>query len=297
MVCSIDWTKIHRQLNANGPVFMAGKEFSEYALSCDWMTDNSKLFVSTTDGKVHVWDLQNNSTNQIAQHASLVPWCKWIPEKNLLLSASLDRTIKYWDGRQQNPVLSVDLGDPFLAGDLTSNLLVAAAGKNILIYNLNNPQVPYDKRTSPLQHQIRVIRNFPNSSGYIVSSIEGRVAVQHVVANAQKDFIFKCHRDNTTNMVYAINDVSFNNRETFATCSSDGSFNFWDKDNRTKVKGWGACSMPVTCCAFNKASNCFAWALGYDWYQGAQGYNMQEMKPHVFVMRVTPQDIEKKKKS
>lgn len=36
-------------------------------------------------------------------------------------------------------MLSVDIGDPFLAADLVGQLLVVGAGKKMLIYDLNNP--------------------------------------------------------------------------------------------------------------------------------------------------------------
>ena len=77
--------------------------------------------------------------------------------------------------------------------------------------------------------------------------------------------MFKCHRESNT--VYGVNDISFNCKETFATCSSDGSFQFWDKDNKTKTKSFSPGLLPVTCCSFNRASNVFAWAVGYDWYK------------------------------
>lgn len=38
---------------------------------------------------------------------------------------------------------------------------------------------------------------FPDTTGYLVGSIEGRVAVNHVdeAVASQKNFTFKCHRE------------------------------------------------------------------------------------------------------
>lgn len=70
---------------------------------------------------------------------------------------------------------------------------------------------------------------FPDATGYMVGSIEGRVAVQHVEDSAQsKNFTFKCHRQDAD--IYAVNAVTFHPvHGTFVTAGSDGSYNFWDK--------------------------------------------------------------------
>lgn len=62
-----------------------------------------------------------------------------------------------------------------------------------------------------------------DKTGYLLGSIEGRVAVHHVedsVGNT-KNFTFKCHRDN--NDIYAVNDIKFHPvHGTFVTAGSDG---------------------------------------------------------------------------
>lgn len=62
-----------------------------------------------------------------------------------------------------------------------------------------------------------------DKTGYLVGSIEGRVAVNHVeesVGNT-KNFTFKCHRDN--NDIYSVNDIRFHPvHGTFVTAGSDG---------------------------------------------------------------------------
>lgn len=75
----------------------------------------------------------------------------------------------------------------------------------------------------------RCLTCFPDSQGYMVGSVEGRVAVQHLEdAQQSKNFTFKCHRDG--NDVYAVNAITFHPQYgTFVTSGSDGSYNFWDK--------------------------------------------------------------------
>lgn len=63
------------------------------------------------------------------------------------------------------------------------------------VFNLSNPGAVYKSLQSPLKYQTRCIACFPDKSGYLLGSIEGRVAVHHVEDNMQgKNFTFKCHR-------------------------------------------------------------------------------------------------------
>jgi WD40 repeat protein len=64
-------------------------------------------------------------------------------------------------------------------------------------------------------------------TGYLIGSIEGRVAVQHIEeSHHSKNFTFKCHREDQD--IYAVNHLTFHpTLGTFVTCGSDGTFNFW----------------------------------------------------------------------
>lgn len=95
------------------------------------------------------------------------------------------------------------------------------------IYNLANPTAPVKEIESPLKWQTRCITCFPDHTGFLVGSVEGRVAVHHVEDHQQsRNFTFKCHRDG--NDVFAVNAMSFHPQHgTFVTAGSDGAYNFW----------------------------------------------------------------------
>lgn len=66
--------------------------------------------------------------------------------------------------------------------------------------------------------------------------------------------------------IYAVNDIAFHpGHGTLATVGSDGSYSFWDKDARTKLKSSETLDQPLTKCAFNHSGQIFAYAVGYDW--------------------------------
>ena len=100
---------------------------------------------------------------------------------NLLATGSWDKTLRYWDTRSPTPALQVQLPDRCYALSCTHPLLVVGtAERHIQVYDLNNPSAPFKQLQSPLKYQTRTVAAFPDKSGYLVGSIEGRVAVQHV---------------------------------------------------------------------------------------------------------------------
>ncbi len=85
--------------------------------------------------------------------------------------------------------------------------------------------------------------------------------------DAALTFSFKCHRSDKE--VFAINDISFHPQHgTFSTCGSDGTFNFWDKNSKQRLKMFPPVGLPITATAFNRNGSIFAYAIGYDWSKG-----------------------------
>jgi len=58
-------------------------------------------------------------------------------------------------------------------------------------------QVEFKRLECPLRFEATRLAAFPDAKGYVVGSIEGRVAVQDLQESPEaKSFTFKCHRDN-----------------------------------------------------------------------------------------------------
>jgi mRNA export factor len=261
-------------------------------LCCTWSGDGTKFFTGGCDNKVICWDPQVGQSSQVAQHQAPVKFVAWLEERRILATASWDKTLKYWDGRSANPVLVVTLPERCYAADFIFPLaVVATAERHVCIYDLNKPDQPYRTIQSPLKYQSRCLACFPDKTGFALGSIEGRVAIQYVNdSDSGKNFAFKCHRENDD--VYAVNGIAFHRGfGTFATCGSDGTCHFWDKDSRMRLKAFTKCSLPVTACAFNAFGNIFAYSLGYDWSKGAEFFNPTTMKPHVYVHAVSENEI------
>lgn len=103
-------------------------------------------------------------------------------------------------------------------------LVVGTAGRKIRIWTLANMGMP-EARESSLRFQTRCIRCFPNRQGYVVSSIEGRVAVEYFDETQRQKYAFKCHRtkdEANVELIYPVNVIAFHRQHnSFATGGSD----------------------------------------------------------------------------
>ncbi|KAM3399757.1 hypothetical protein ACQJBY_004910 [Aegilops geniculata] len=209
-----------------------------------WKDDGTTVFSGGCDKQVKMWPLLSGGQAQtVAMHDAPVKEVAWISQMNLLVSGSWDKTLRYWDTRQPNPAHVQQLPDRFYALAVNYPLMiVGTADRNIVIFNLQNPQTEFKRIQSPLKYQTRCVAAFPDQQGFLVGSIEGRVGVHHIDDSQQsKNFTFKCHREG--NDIFSVNSLNFHPvHHTFATAGSDGAFNFWDKDSKQRLK------MALLCC-------------------------------------------------
>ncbi|KAL6052469.1 Rae1 protein [Balamuthia mandrillaris] len=250
-------------INHDGPVLCA-----------TWSGDGTQIFSAGCDNKAKCWPLATGVPTQCAQHDAPIKTIAYVDEMSALCTGSWDKTMRYWDGRQQGPALVTQLPERMYCMDILYPLaVVATAERHVLIYDLRKPQVEYKRFQSPLKYQSRCIACFPDKTGFALGSIEGRVAIHHVEdKDNMKNFAFKCHRDGSN--IYAVNSISFHPiYGTFATSGSDGMFNFWDKDSKQRLKYFNRCSLPIPCGVFNRDGALYAYAVSYDWSKGSEHHN------------------------
>jgi len=194
----------------------------------------------------------------------------------MLATGSWDKTVKYWDLRQQTPAATLQCQDRVYTMDVRDKLLVVGTAERWCnVVNLDNPGTIYKSMQSPLKWQTRVVSCFTDASGFAIGSIEGRCAIQYVEEKDQaNNFSFKCHRvtpPNTRDVanVYAVNAISFHPvHGTFSTSGSDGTFHFWDKDAKHRLKGFPEVGQTISATAFSRNGEIFAYAASYDWSKG-----------------------------
>ena len=277
-------------------------------LSGQWFGDGSKVISGGCDNAIRAYDLQSGQSAQVGQHDSPVSSvrCVSVPGAAgpMIASCSWDKTLKYWDMRQQQPVSTIQLPERAYTMDTAKSLLVVGtAERHICIIDLTKPGEIFKTILSPLKWQTRVVSCYPSGNGYAIGSIEGRCAIQYVDPNEQtkSGFSFRCHRQQQTSprnesIIYAVNAISLHPvYGTFTTAGSDGTFHVWDKDARHRLKGPGNAGGPITATAFNRNGSIFAYAVSYDWSKGFQ-FNTANHPNVVKLHPTTDEEVKQKKR-
>uniref|UniRef100_A0A7S3P3S1 Anaphase-promoting complex subunit 4 WD40 domain-containing protein n=1 Tax=Amphora coffeiformis TaxID=265554 RepID=A0A7S3P3S1_9STRA len=292
------WEVAEQQGRAQAnPKAQVNHENNAPVLDTCFSPDGSTVFSVGGDKALRMWQLGQQVTvpQQIGAHDAPIKTVGFLKSMNTVVTGGWDRKLKFWDCRSPNPVGVLDMPERVYAMDIRDTLLVVAtAGRHILVYDCNQQPREYLRKESPLKYQTRSIACFTDKTGFAVGSIEGRVGIHYVQKVPNKDsFAFKCHRENVN--VYSVNAIAFNNHYgTFATCGSDGIINFWDKDNKQRLKGFPAIQRTILAAAFNTQGNLFAYASSYDWSKGSM-----HMQPgnDIFIHPVVEEEIRPKGKT
>lgn len=287
----------------DGPVFAA--QFS---------IDGQRVISGGADKQVKLFDIASQQPQQIGIHDAPVKSVRYVEcgmsNTPAVVSASWDKTLKYWDTRQSQPITTINLPERAYTMDLSQKLLVVGcADRHLVVIDLNNPQQIFKSSLSPLKWQTRVVSCYPQGNGFAVGSIEGRCAFQYIDETEQSKFgfSFRCHRKTPNNStpalrsttdshIYAVNSIAFHPiHGTFSTAGSDGTFCYWDKDARQRLKSFPEVNSSITTTAFNKTGTIFAYALSYDWSQGYQG-NRPDQANQIKLHPTNDNEIKQKKK-
>lgn len=260
--------------------------------------EGNTVFSAGGDKAVRMWQLgqqvPNNLPQQIGAHDAPVKTVGYLKSTRMIVSGGWDSKLKFWDGRSPNPAGVIDMPERVYAMDVRDNLLVVAtAGRHILAYDVSGQPREIHRKESPLRYQTRCVSCFHDSTGFAVGSIEGRVGIHYITKPDGKDsFAFKCHRQQDN--VFSVNAIAFHQQfGTFATAGADGVINFWDKDNKQRLKGFGDLTRQVTAAAFSAQGTLFAYSSSYDWSKGS---NNLVPGNEIYIHRVLEEEISRKSK-
>ncbi|KAK2712430.1 hypothetical protein QYM36_011200 [Artemia franciscana] len=255
---------------------VANTEKTKYAhegavLDCCFQ-DTTKVWSGGLDRCLKSFDVNTGSEAIIGRHEDAIRCVEFSPECHFIITGSWDQTVKTWDHRTNACTFSFPQnGTVYTLALSGEKLVVGTSDRKVLVWDLRALKI-LQRRESSLKYQTRCIRTFPNKQGYVLSSIEGRVAVEYFDVSPEvqkKKYAFKCHRikeGDKKEEIYPVNAISFNEKySTFATGGSDGFVNIWDGANKKRLCQFHRYPTGITSLSFSSQGSHLAIATSYNY--------------------------------
>lgn len=266
---------------------------------------NNDCWSAGVDKRVKRFDLQSQSETLVGQHMEPIRCVEYMPEANLVATGSWDRHVKLWDprlsGSDKACIADIVMMDKVYAmSTCGQKVIIGMPGRNICIYDLRTKEKV--ERLSLLKNQIRCISSFPDQTGYVVGSIEGRVSVEYFDASPEalkQYYAFKCHRnkDKTTQTeyIYPVNAVSFHKKyNTFATGGSDGYISIWDARSKKRLVQFHRYPNSISSLSFSPDGSLLAIACSY-LHASEETQNIRDIPPDsIYIRKVHEREVKSK---
>ncbi|THF94318.1 hypothetical protein TEA_004370 [Camellia sinensis var. sinensis] len=174
-----------------------------------------------------------------------------------VITGSWDKTLKCWDprgasGQERTIVGTYAQPERIYSMSLVGNrLVVATAGRHVNVYDLRNMSQPEQRKESSLKYQTRCVRCYPNGTGYALSSVEGRIAMEF----------------------FDLSEAGQSkNYGTFATGGCDGYVNVWDGNNKKRLYQYSKYPTSIAALSFSRDGRLLAVASSYTYEEGDKPY-------------------------
>lgn len=271
---------------------------SDPVLDCCFQ-DAVHSFSGGLDCTLKMFDFNTQTETVIGMHDQPIRAVEYSDEVNCILTGSWDTSVKMWDPRSSRCIGNYTQPDKVFTMSLCGEkFVVGTAGRKVCIWDLRNMGYILQRRESSLKFQTRCIKCFPNKQGYVLSSIEGRAAVEYLDTGPEMQkmkYAFKCHRikEDGIEKIYPVNAISFHqDYNTFATGGSDGYVNIWDGFNKKRLCQFHRYDTGITSLSFSYDGNVLAIACSYNY----ELENHPDPLPpnNIFIRHVTDQETKPK---
>ncbi|XP_028767714.1 mitotic checkpoint protein BUB3.1 [Neltuma alba] len=297
------WDKSVRLYDASANVLRGEFMHGGPVLDCCFHDDSSGFSVGA-DNTVRRLVFSSNKEDILGRHDAPVRCVEYSYAAGQLITGSWDKTLKCWDprgasGQERTLVGTYPQPERVYSLSLVGHrLVVATAGRHVNVYDLRNMSQPEQRRESSLKYQTRCVRCYPNGTGYALSSVEGRVAMEFFdlsEASQAKKYAFKCHRKSEAgrDIVYPVNAIAFHPiYGTFATGGCDGFVNVWDGNNKKRLYQYSKYPTSIAALSFSRDGRLLAVASSYTFEEGAK----QHEPDAIYVRSVNEIEVKPKPK-
>jgi len=300
------WDKHVRLYDVVGNSLRLKYAHAHPVLSCAFQ-DPIHVWSGSLDGKLKTFDINSSADTGVGGgnegHDNAIRCVEYSADINAVVTGSWDSTVKFWDPRvsqgctgtysQPDKVYTMSL-----AGD---KLVVGTANRKVWVWDLRNMAYVQQKRESSLKFQTRCLSCFPNKQGFVLSSIEGRVAVEYLDPSPEaqkKKYAFKSHRvkaEGGIEHIYPVNAISFHREyNTFATGGSDGLVNIWDGANKKRLCQFHKYPTSVSSLSFSKDGTVLAIASSYMHENVDSPPNAPPPEDAIYIRHVSDQETKPK---
>lgn len=290
----INANQLRLSYSHHGPVLDCAFEGGNYAWS------------GGADGMVKRYDMRHQVGMVVGQHQDTIKSVEYCSDVNLIATGSWDNHVKFWDPRQCDsdrnmPVHDEDLGcKVYSMGVGGDKLIVGCSDRKVYIFDLR--KMTHSMRGSTLNYQIRCVKPFADQQGYVVSSIEGRVAVEYMDQSREiqkQKYAFKCHRNKDSSgieFVYPVNTVSFHQRyNTFATGGSDGFVGIWDGKNKKRLVQFHKYPTSISSVCFSQDGSILAIASSHMGTNEEEQLSSKEIpQDTIYIRRISDHEVRNK---
>lgn len=259
--------------------------------------DKTRAFSGGLDRAVKMFELNTSTETILGDHEKAVRCLEYSTPHDLLISGGWDAALKTWDARQKGCVGTYELPSKIFSMCLANNrLVVATSGRNVNVYDLRAMGEPEQRRESSLKFQTRCVRAFVDSTGYALSSVEGRVAMEYFDPSPEvqaRKYAFKCHRTtvNGADTVFPVNTMAFHpGFGTFATGGCDGMVNIWDGQNKKRLCQFHRYPTSIASLAFDSQGSMLAIASSYTFEEGEKDHPQDSL----FIRHISEAEVKPK---
>ncbi|KAI3917793.1 hypothetical protein MKW92_031730 [Papaver armeniacum] len=283
------WDKSVKLYDANANVLKGEFMHGGPVLDCCFHDDSSG-FSAGGDNTVRRFVFDSGKEDILGKHDAPVRCVEYSYAAGQVITGSWDKMLKCWDprgasGQERTLVGMYPQPERVYSISLVGNrLVVATAGRHV--------------NESSLKYQTRCVRCYPNGTGFALSSVEGRVAMEFFdlsEAGQAKKYAFKCHRKSEAgrDTVYPVNAIAFHPiYGTFATGGCDGFVNVWDGNNKKRLYQYSKYPTSIAALSFSKDGRLLAVASSYTYEEGDQSHEPDA----IFVRTVNEVEVKPKPK-